>query len=125
RGQASSRIERLMSIFGDRLYVELQRHGTDDERIAEPGLVELAYDLDLPLVATNEPFFATPDDAAAHDALICIAEGVVLATEDRRRLTPEHYFKSPAEMAALFADIPEAIANTVEVAQRCAFRPKG
>src|SRR5690606_18646643 len=109
---ARSRMERLQSPFGDRLYVELQRHDLDDERVAEPGLVALAYDLDLPLVATNEPFFATPDDAAAHDALICIAEGSVLAAEDRRRLTPEHYFKSPAEMAALFADVPEAISNT-------------
>jgi len=123
--QARLRMERLLEVFGDRLYVELQRHGTDDERIAEPGLVKLAYDLDLPLVATNQAYFATPDDFTAHDALICIAEGVVIAQEDRRRLTPEHYFKSPAEMAALFADVPEAIANTVEIARRCSFRPKG
>ncbi|WP_137390789.1 DNA polymerase III subunit alpha [Rhodoligotrophos defluvii] len=122
---AQQRLDQLVAMFGDRLYVELQRHGMDEERIAEPDLVGLAYDLDLPVVATNEPFFATPDDAAAHDALICIAEGTVLVTEDRRRLTPEHYFKSPAEMAALFADIPEAIASTVEIARRCAFMPKG
>ena len=68
----------------------------------------------VPLVATNEPYFARPDDYAAHDALICIAEGEVISAEDRRRLTPEHYFKSPQEMAALFADLPEAIASTVE-----------
>ena len=77
----------------------------------------------FPLVATNEPFFATADDYEAHDALICIAEGRVVAEGDRRQLTPEHRFKSRAEMAALFADLPEALAITVEIARRCAFRP--
>ncbi|MCB1381226.1 MAG: PHP domain-containing protein, partial [Alphaproteobacteria bacterium] len=115
-------IERLKSVFGDRLYIELQRHGMEAERIAEAGLIELAYDLEVPLVATNECYFAKPDDYAAHDALICIAEGEVLITEDRRRLTPEHCFKSQAEMAALFADLPEAVENTVEIAMRCAYR---
>jgi DNA polymerase III subunit alpha len=119
---ARGRIEELAQIFGDRLYVELQRHGTENEQLAEPGLIDLAYDLNLPLVATNEPYFAKLDDYAAHDALICIAEGEVVAAEDRRRLTPEHYFKSPQQMAALFADIPEGIASTVEIARRCAFK---
>jgi DNA polymerase III subunit alpha len=119
---ARGRVEELTRIFGDRLYVELQRHGTENEQLAEPGLIDLAYELNLPLVATNEPYFAKLDDYAAHDALICIAEGEVVAAEDRRRLTPEHYFKSPQQMAALFADIPEAIASTVEIARRCAYR---
>jgi DNA polymerase-3 subunit alpha len=119
---ARARIEELAQIFGDRLYVELQRHGTENEQLAEPGLIDLAYELNLPLVATNEPYFAKLDDYAAHDVLICIAEGEVVAAEDRRRLTPEHYFKSPQQMAALFADIPEAIASTVEIARRCAFK---
>jgi DNA polymerase-3 subunit alpha len=121
---ARERIEKLKGTFGDRLYVELQRHGTEAERLAEPGLIELAYDLDIPLVATNEPYFATPDDYIAHDALICIADGEVMSHEDRRRLTPEHYFKSAQQMAALFADLPEAIESTVEIAKRCAFRVK-
>jgi DNA polymerase-3 subunit alpha len=124
-GLARDRLQHLLGLFADRLYVELQRHGTAEERAAEPGLLDLAYGLEVPLVATNEPFFARPDDYAAHDALICIAEGEVLATEDRRRLTPEHYFKSQQEMAALFADLPEAIENTVEIAVRCAFQVKG
>ena len=119
---AADYIERLKQLFGDRLYIELQRHGTPGEREAEPGLVELAYRLDVPLVATNQPYFAKAGDCAAHDALICIAEGEVLITEERRRLTPEHYFKSQQEMAALFADIPEAIENTIEIAMRCAYR---
>ena len=112
------------SIFGDRLYVELQRHGTAAERAVEPALIELAYASGIPLVATNEPFFARRDDYEAHDALICIAEGRLVAETDRRQLTAEHYFKSRAEMAALFADLPEALASTVEIAQRCAFRPR-
>ena len=121
---ARGRIDELAGIFGDRLYVELQRHGTENEQLAEPGLIDLAYELNLPLVATNEPYFAKLDDYAAHDALICIAEGEVVAAEDRRRLTPEHYFKTPQQMAALFADIPEAIASTVEIARRCAYKVK-
>jgi DNA polymerase III subunit alpha len=115
---ARERVEKLKGVFGDRLYVELQRHGTEAERLAEPGLIDLAYDFDIPLVATNEPYFATPDDYIAHDALICIADGEVMNNEDRRRLTPEHYFKSAQQMAALFADLPEAIDSTVEIARR-------
>ena len=121
---AAEQITRLKDLFGDRLYIELQRHGLPSERDTEPGLIELAYRLEVPLVATNEAYFAKADDYAAHDALICIAEGEVLITEERRRLTPEHYFKSQAEMAALFADIPEAIENTIEIAMRCAYRVK-
>ena len=86
--------------------------------------IGLAYANGIPLVATNEPFFARREDYEAHDALICIAEGRVVAETDRRQLTAEHYFKSRAEMAALFADLPEALASTVEIAERCAFRPR-
>ena len=110
---AAEQIERLKAVFGDRLYIELQRHGTPAERQTEQGLVDLAFQLEVPLVATNEPYFAKADDYAAHDALICIAEGEMLITEERRRLTPEHYFKSQQEMAALFADMPEAVENTI------------
>ena len=78
----------------------------------------------IPLVATNEPYFATREDYEAHDALIAIAEGRLVADTDRRQLTAEHRFKTRAEMAALFADLPEAVASTVEIARRCAFRPR-
>jgi len=121
---ARSRLETLKAMFGDRLYFELQRHGLQQERAVEPHLVQLAYDMELPLVATNEPFFAATDDFEAHDALICIAQGSYVAVDERRRLSPEHYFKSADEMRALFADLPEALENTVEIAQRCAYRPK-
>jgi DNA polymerase-3 subunit alpha len=120
---ARARIEALKAIFGDRLYVEIQRHGLPQERAVEPLLLNLAYDLDLPLVATNEPYFATPQDFEAHDALICIAEGSYVAVDDRRRLSSEHYFKTAEQMRELFADLPEAIDNTIEIARRTAFRP--
>ena len=86
-------------------------------------MVDFAYDMDLPLVATNQAYFASEDDYRAHDALICIAEGRYINEQDRRRLTPDHRLKSAEEMCALFADLPEALENTVEIAQRCAFRP--
>src|SRR5215813_2144467 len=121
---ATTRLETLMRLFGDRLYVELQRHGTPTERRTEPVLIDLAYARSVPLVATNEPYFATAQDYEAHDALICIAEGRLVAESDRRQLTPEHRFKSRAEMVERFRDLPEALTNTVEIAQRCAFRPR-
>jgi DNA polymerase III subunit alpha len=121
---ALARCEELQRLFGDRLYVELQRHGMAAERAAEPALVDLAYTRGIPLVASNEPLFATRDDYEAHDALSCIAEGRLVADGDRRQLTPEHRFKTRAEMAAIFADLPEALTATVEIAERCAFRPR-
>src|ERR1700742_3811353 len=120
---AASRCDRLASLFGDRLYVELQRHGIDRERRVEAGLIDLAYSKGLPLVATNEPYFASTDDYEAHDALLCIAGGRLVAETDREQLTSDHRFKTRAEMAVLFADIPEALASTVEIAERCSFRP--
>lgn len=123
-GAAETHLKQLKNIFGDRLYVELQRHGTDPERVAEPVLIDFAYALELPLVATNEPYFAKEEEFEAHDALICIAEGAYVSQGQRRRLTPEHRFKSQDEMVALFADLPEAIDNTIEIARRCAYRPR-
>src|ERR1700712_1007014 len=120
---AAARCDRLGGLFGDRLYVELQRHNIDKERRVESGLIDLAYAKGLPLVATNEPYFASTDDYEAHDALLCIAGGKLTAETDREQLTPDHRFKTRAEMAVLFADIPEALASTVEIAERCSFRP--
>ncbi|CAA7617754.1 DNA polymerase III subunit alpha [Magnetospirillum sp. UT-4] len=112
---------RLSQAFPKRTYVELQRHGLEAEDRVEPALVDLAYKHDVPLVATNEAYFADRGMYEAHDALICIAEGAYIAQDERRRLTPEHYFKSPAEMRTLFADLPEACDNTLVIARRCAF----
>ena len=127
RPAAQAYLDRLKGIFADRLYVELQRHPGDKglpeaERLTERGFVEMAYAMELPLVATNDVYFPKEEMFEAHDALICIAEGAYVdQQQDRRRLTPQHYFKSPEEMATLFADLPEALENTVEIARRCAF----
>ncbi|MBD8891068.1 DNA polymerase III subunit alpha [Roseibium litorale] len=120
---ARGRLATLAGAFSGRCYVEIQRHGMESERKTEDAFLDLAYDLGLPLVATNEAFFPKREDYEAHDALICISEGRVLIEADRRRLTPEHYFKSRAEMVELFADLPEAVASTIEIAQRCSYRP--
>ena len=128
RPAAQALMEALKAAFGDRLYVELQRHPGEDgapevERATERGFVEMAYAMDLPLVATNDVYFPKGEMYEAHDALICIAEGAYVdQQEGRRRLTPQHYFKSQAEMVTLFADLPEAVENTVEIAKRCAFQ---
>ncbi|MCA3450173.1 MAG: DNA polymerase III subunit alpha [Rhodobacter sp.] len=126
--KARAMLERLAQIYPQRLYVEVQRHPGEGgqtppaERLTEQGFVELAYDLDLPLVATNDVYFPDPGMYEAHDALICIAEGAYVDQQaPRRRLTPQHCFKTEAEMCVLFADLPEALENTVEIARRCAF----
>src|SRR3974390_2249476 len=123
-GPAELLLDRLRAMFADRLYVELQRHGLAQERAAEPVLVDLAYAREVPLVATNDVHFGKADMYEAHDAVLCVADGSYVSQEDRRRLTREHRFKSAAEMTAQFADLPEAIENTLEIARRCAFRPK-
>ena len=121
---ADALVGKLEAMFGDRLYIELQRHGLREERAAEDTLIDIAYARKLPLVATNDVHFGKEDMYEAHDALLCIADGAFVSQEDRRRLTREHRFKSAAEMAAQFADLPEALDNTLEIARRCAFRPK-
>jgi DNA polymerase III subunit alpha len=126
-GQAEAAEAVLMELaaaFPNRLYVELMRHGMPEEARCEAGLVELAYRHGLPLVATNDAYFPDRDFYEAHDALLCIAQGTVLADTDRKRLTPFHYFRPVAEMRAAFADLPEACDNTLTIARRCAFIPQ-
>jgi len=114
--------ERLKSIFPERLYIELNRHGLESEKKVEKPLIEMAHKLDIPLIATNNCFFANDDMYEAHDALLCISDGRYVTDQNRRRLNPEFYFKTPEEMCELFADIPEAIENTIEFAKRCAVK---
>jgi DNA polymerase-3 subunit alpha len=120
---ARAALRALKEIFPGRLYVEIMRHGLDIERRIEADLVELAYAENVPLVATNEVFFADEGMYEAHDALLCIASGSFVSQDERRRATREHRFKSPAEMRALFVDLPEAVDNTMVIARRCAFMP--
>lgn len=108
----------LKEIFSDRLYIELMRHGLKDEIETEKGFIDLAYKHDIPLVATNDCHFLEKTTFKAQDVLSCIADGRYITETNRKRQTPEHYFKSPAEMEKLFADIPEAIENTINIAKR-------
>src|SRR5262249_51440530 len=103
----------LAAIFPGRLYVEVMRHGLAAEERIEERLIDMAFAHDLPLVATNEVFFPDTGMYEAHDALLCIASGAYVGQDERRRVTPEHRFKTAAEMRALFADLPEAVDNTL------------
>ena len=120
---AASHLERLQTLFDGRLYIELQRHGEENERRIEPALIDLAYERSVPLVATNDVHFPKAAMYEAHDVLLCIEQGVHIEDPTRRRLTPEHYFKSAEEMRKVFADLPEACDNTLAIARRCAYMP--
>jgi DNA polymerase-3 subunit alpha len=112
----------LALLFPDRLYVELSRRGDATEEAAETALIDLACARGWPLVATNPCCFADPDFHAAHDALLCIAQSAYVESVDRRRGSPDAWLKPAEAMEDLFSDIPEALANTLVVAQRCAVR---
>jgi DNA polymerase-3 subunit alpha len=114
-------LKKLEDLFPDRLYMELSRLGYPQENAIEEDLIGLAYERNLPLVATNEAFFLDPDMHEAHDALLCIADGVVMNQEERRAVTASSRLKSPHEMEELFADLPEALLNTEVIAKRCGF----
>ena len=122
--EAKAALRVMASVFKDRFYVELQRHGLAEESAAEPGLVAFAYENDAPLVATNDVYFSDPSMHKAHEALLCISDGAFLSQDDRRRVTAEHGFRSPEAMRQTFADIPEACDNTLDIARRCAFMVK-
>ncbi|MFA5970089.1 MAG: DNA polymerase III subunit alpha [Sphingomonas sp.] len=117
---ARSYADRLQAMFGDRLYIELIRRLDETEGRAEPELLDLAYERDIPLVATNPCCFSDKDFLPAHDALLCIANSTYIASEDRPKSSPDAWMKPAKDMRALFNDLPEAIANTLVVAQRCA-----
>ncbi|MBU3921749.1 MAG: PHP domain-containing protein, partial [Alphaproteobacteria bacterium] len=111
-GDARTELSTLAAAYPGRCYVEITRHGTSAELKSEAGLLELAYELGLPIVATHDARFMNPGDVVAHDALMCIANGEYLGQDDRKRVDPSQFLKSPGEMIALFEDLPEAIAST-------------
>ncbi len=121
--RARALLAELARLFAGRLYVELARRGDPVEETAEAALIDLAYSLNLPLVATNPACFAEPHMHRAHDAMLCIAHSSQLDSDDRPRSSPQAFVKSAEMMAELFADLPEATANTLVIAQRCAFAP--
>lgn len=117
---AEAELQWLGSVFPGRLYMEIQRHDTPEENRTEPVFLDLAYKHGLPLVATNDCYFPDRELFEAHDVLICMSQKLTVSATERRRLTPEHYLKSAAEMRELFQDLPEAIDNTLTIARRCA-----
>ncbi|MDR1266921.1 MAG: DNA polymerase III subunit alpha [Holosporales bacterium] len=119
--EAQQYLAHMQTLFGDRVYVEIARHGEAREQAIEEPMLDLAFSLKIPIVATNAVFYATPDLFDAHDILLCIAQGVALADSDRETSSAAYYFKSQEDMRSLFSDLPEAIANTSVIAQRCAF----
>jgi len=126
RADAAARLlDTLRAAFPDRMAVELNRHGRPVERRLEPALLGLAAARDLPIVAANDVYFDTAAMHLAHDALLCITESRVLAEQDRRQVTAEHWFKPAAAMRKLFADLPDACDNTIAIARRCAVMAEG
>ncbi|MCA0401504.1 MAG: DNA polymerase III subunit alpha [Proteobacteria bacterium] len=121
---ARARLGTIRDLFPDRLYVEIERFGLREAQRIETRLIDLAVDAKLPLVAANNVYFGSAADFEAHDALLCIAGGVSVEEAERRRLTPEHRFKTRAEMSEIFYDIPFALEASVEIAQRCRQRPR-
>ena len=124
---AETAARKYADLFPGRFYIEITRHhggtiGGNEQRV-ESSLIDLAYHHNLPLVATNDVYFGEADMYDAHDALLCIADKMIVAESNRRRMTPDHCFKSGAEMRALFADLPEACDNTLVIAKRCAYAP--
>ncbi len=117
---ASAYLSQLQSLFPQRLYIELSRRGDAAEEAAEAAVIDMAYAHDLPLVATNPAFFAEPDFFDAHDAMLCISDGEYVENDDRRKSSRETWIKTGKQLAALFADLPEALSNTLVIAQRCA-----
>ncbi len=120
RDAAEALLGSLAEAFPGRCAVELHRHGTALDAAVEPGLLALADARGLPIVAANDVQFATPEMHPAHDALLCIAEGTTIGARDRRRVTPEHWFKPAAMMRAAFHDLAEACDNTLAIARSCA-----
>ncbi len=119
--QAEEYAKSLQDIFGDRFYIEIQRHGLADEIKTEPGFLKIAEALNIPIVATNDVCFAADRNYESADALSCVLGQTKVIDPDRARKSSEQYFKSAAEMTELFSDLPEAIENTVFIAQRCGF----
>jgi DNA polymerase-3 subunit alpha len=119
--RAAALASRLAALFPQRFYLELQRAGLPGQEALVRATVPLAAELQLPVVATHPMQFLAPEDFDAHEARVCVAEGETLANPRRvRRFSPQQHFKTQAEMAELFADLPSALANTVQIARRCA-----
>ena len=120
-GQAYAYAKELLNIFGNRFYIEIQRHGLENEIRTEPGFLKIAQELNIPIVATNDVCFAADTDYESADALGCVLGQTKVIDPERPRKSSEQYFKSYEQMAEIFSDLPEAVENTVVIAKRCGF----
>ena len=114
----------LFSKFHDNFYIEIQRHGDKNEIAFEKFNLEQSSKIKIPIIATNEVYYLTPDMHEAHDALICIGEKSYVNEKNRIKYSNQHYFKSNEEMSELFSDIPEALKNNFNLPFKCNFRPQ-
>ena len=114
---------KLKKNYGDRFYIEIQRHGDENEVGFEKFNLSKSLELKIPIIATNETFYIKKEMHEAHDALICIKNKTYINEKNRARYTDQHYFKNDIEMSELFADIPEALENNYNFPYRCSFRP--
>lgn len=122
QGQSADEMARqIKGIFGDRFYIEIMRHGLDEEIKTEPDFLRIAKEQEIPIVATNDVCFAMPENYESADALACVLQQTKVIDPDRKRKNSEQYFKSLDEMTELFSDLPEAVENTLVIAQRCGF----
>lgn len=122
--EAKNTAIKLKEIFGNRFYMEISRLGLDSEQQTEERFIQMAYELNIPLVATNEAFFFDEDMYEAHDALVCIAAAEVLSNENRKHFSINNRLRTEDEMVKLFEDLPEALQNTVIIAKRCNYLSK-
>jgi DNA polymerase-3 subunit alpha len=117
--QAHKFLLEIKEIFNTNFYIEITRHGTKNEELIEEKLLQLAFENSLPIVATNDVYFLTPEMHEAQDILSCIYEGHSLVEENRKKNSPEQYFKNYEQFLELFKDLPEAITNTINIAKKC------
>jgi len=114
----------LQKVYGDRFYLEIQRHGDQNEILYEKYNLKQSHNIQIPIIATNEVFYLNQNMHEAHDALTCIGDKTYINDKNRIRYSNQHYFKSNEEMSILFSDLPEALENNYNIAFRCNFKPE-
>ena len=119
KNAAEKLAEKFQKIFVDDFYIQISRHGLENEKKIEQNLIDIAYKFNIPLIAINDNYFLDKSMFEAQDVLNCIGQKRYLIEEDREKLTPDHYFKSTSEMLELFSDLPEAIENSINIAKKC------
>ena len=116
-------LKKLKTIFKDNIYLEIQRHDDNGEKIFEKFLLNIAENLNMPIIATQEVFYLSEDMYEAHDAFLCVGEKTYVNTKDRKKYSKEHYLKTPEQMLEIFKDLPDALENNRNFPLRVSYRP--